>query len=64
MQATRLYIGVETKAREFDAKLLLACAAAEAGFDTVLGQQKIFVKHLAAMPRGIWLNKSISPSKV
>ena len=64
MQAMRLYIGVETKAREFDAKLLLACAAAEAGFDTVLGQQKIFVKHLAAMPRGIWLNKSISPSKV
>ncbi|PIE36574.1 hypothetical protein CSA56_00030 [candidate division KSB3 bacterium] len=63
MNNTRLYIGVETKAREFDAKLLLACFAAEAGFDTVLGQQKIFVKRLAEMPRGIWINKSISPSK-
>lgn len=63
MKKTRLYIGLETKVREFDAKLLLACVAVEAGFDVVLGQQKMFLKRLGEMPEGILLNKSISPSK-
>lgn len=63
MEHTRLYVGIETKVREFDAKLLLACVAAEAGYDVVLGQQKMFLKRLGEMPRGILLNKSISPSK-
>ena len=63
MENTRLYVGIETKVREFDAKLLLACVAAEAGYDVVLGQQKMFLKRLGEMPHGILLNKSISPSK-
>ncbi len=63
MDKTRLYIGLETKVREFDAKLLLSCVAAEAGYDVVLGQQKTFLRRLGEMPEGIFLNKSISPSK-
>lgn len=63
MRKTRLYIGLETKAREFEAKALLACVAAEAGYDVFLGQQKLFLKKLEQMPVGIFLNKSISPSK-
>ncbi len=63
MEKTRLYIGLETKVREFDAKLLLSCVAAEAGYDVVLGQQKMFLNRLENMPRGILLSKSISPSK-
>jgi surface carbohydrate biosynthesis protein len=63
LKKTRVYIGIETKVREFESKLLLACAAAEAGFDVVLGQQKLFLRRLGEMPRGILLNKSISPSK-
>ena len=63
MEKTRLYIGIETKVREFDAKLLLACVAAEAGYDVVLGEQKDFIKYLDEMPQGILINKSISPSK-
>ena len=53
MEKTRLYIGIETKVREFDAKLLLACVAAEAGYEVVLGQQKVFLKRLENMPQGI-----------
>jgi surface carbohydrate biosynthesis protein len=63
MKKTRLYIGIETKVRELDGKLLLSCVAAEAGYDVVLGQQKMFLKRLGEMPEGILLNKSISPSK-
>lgn len=63
MKKTRLYIGIETKVRELDAKLLLSCVAAEAGYDVVLGQQKMFLNRLGEMPQGILLNKSISPSK-
>jgi len=63
MKKPRLYIGIETKVREFDAKLLLSCVAAEAGYDVVLGQQKMFLKRLGEMPEGILLNKSISPVK-
>ena len=63
MKKSTVYIGIETKVRELDAKLLLACVAAEAGFEVWLGQQKMFLKHLDTLPRGILLNKSISPSK-
>ncbi len=59
----KLYIGIETTVRELDAKLLLACVAAEAGFEVWLGQQKMFLKRLETLPPGILLNKSISPSK-
>ncbi len=63
MTTPRLYIGIETTVRELDAKLLLACVAAEAGFEVWMGQQKMFLRQLETMPQGILFNKSISPSK-
>jgi surface carbohydrate biosynthesis protein len=63
MGKTRLYIGIETKVREFEAKALLACVAAEAGYDVVLGQQRVFLKTLEMMSPGIVINKSVSPRK-
>ena len=64
MKQTRLYIPVETVVREFDAKMLLACVAAEAGYDVVLGNQKIFMQKLECMPRGIFLDKSATAASV
>lgn len=51
---------IETKIREFHAKVLLACAAAEAGFYVVLwslGDSK--KQKWRSLPRGICLEKSI-----
>ena len=63
MKKTPLYIGIEIKVREFEPKLFLACVAAEAGYDVILGQQRIFKRKLPDMPRGIYLDKSAAASK-
>lgn len=63
MDRPKLYIGIETTVRELDAKLLLACVAAESGYEVWLGRQKMFLQRLEEMPQGILLNKSISPRK-
>ena len=63
MKKPRLYIGIEIKVREFDAKLLLACVAAEAGYTVILGQQRVFKRRLEEMPRGIYLDKSVATAK-
>jgi surface carbohydrate biosynthesis protein len=58
-----LIIPVETKVREFDAKLLLAVVALQRGFDVVLGalwELKFFTELL---DRGIFLDKSIAKTK-
>ena len=59
-----LIIPVETKARELDAKTYIACAAAEAGFRVMLGEQNAFLRRLALLPRGFYLDKSIARPKV
>ena len=59
-----LYLPVETKNREFDAKLLLACAAAEAGYSVVLGYKKRLLKALDELPPGIFLDKSMPLDKI
>ena len=59
-----LLLPIETKAREFDAKLLLAAAAAEAGFDVVLGDQTAIVRRLDLLPHGAYLDKSVSGNKI
>ncbi len=53
-----LIIPVESQVREFDAKLLLACVAAERGHRVLLGSRQH--THLAALsePPGIYLAKS------
>lgn len=60
----RLYIPVETKNREFDAKLLLACTAAESGYTVVIGYKKQLLKHLDELPPGIFFDKSLPLDKL
>lgn len=55
-----LYLNVELKARELSAKALVACAAAEAGYQVVIGQQWLIYANLAKLPPGICLFKSIN----
>jgi len=47
--------------RELDAKLLLACAAAERGFDAVLGFRTEVHLRAASLPRGTYFAKSFRP---
>ena len=47
---TTLIIPVESQARELDAKLLLACAAAERGFPVVIGSRAFLHYQINAMP--------------
>jgi surface carbohydrate biosynthesis protein len=59
-----LIIPIETKARELEAKTYLACAAAEAGFRVMLGEQNGLLRRIAQLPRGFYLDKSVAPMKV
>ncbi|GAK49465.1 hypothetical protein U14_00687 [Candidatus Moduliflexus flocculans] len=63
MNTPRLYLGIEIKVREFDATMLLACVAAEAGFDVIIGQQRLFKQRLEEMRPGIYLDKSVTAKK-
>jgi surface carbohydrate biosynthesis protein len=54
---------VETKARELQAKLFLSCVAAEKGFRVILGDSREIRRNLASLPRGIFLDKSVAPSR-
>lgn len=58
-----LLIPIETKVREFHAKALLSCFAAEAGFHVILGGQNEMHHQLNFLPRGIYLDKSIAITK-
>lgn len=53
-----LLIPVEEQVREFDAKLLLACAAAERGFRVVIGSRHEMHLRAARLPSGIYFAKS------
>lgn len=55
---------IETKAREFLAKTLLGCVAAEAGFHVVVGDQNELLRYLDYLPRGIYIDKSIVRTKI
>ena len=59
-----LILPIETKARELDAKTFIACAAAEAGFRVLLGEQNSLLRRLSRLPRGFYLDKSIAPLKL
>ena len=51
-QRSTLIIPVESQVRELDAKLLLACVAAERGFPVVIGSSA-FVHHaMASLSQG------------
>lgn len=57
--ATSLIIPVENQVRELDAKILLSCIAAERGFPVIMGSRGYIHFKMAAMPRGIYLAKSM-----
>jgi len=51
----RLTIPVEIFNREFDAKVLLSCFAAEQGFTIIIGEKREIQLNLAALPKSIYL---------
>ncbi|MGH6718246.1 MAG: surface carbohydrate biosynthesis protein [Alphaproteobacteria bacterium] len=54
-----LLIPAETQNREFDAKLLLACVAAERGFPAIVGSRVHMHRAITRLPRGIYLAKDV-----
>lgn len=58
-----LLLPIEIKAREFHAKVLQAAVAAERGFNVVLGEQNAMVRQLPWLPRGLYVDKSVSRTK-
>ncbi len=59
-----LFIPVETKVREFQAKLLLACYAADAGFKVIIGEQVELLRKVKSMAPGIYIDKGIPITKL
>jgi len=57
--ASTLFIPVENQVRELDAKLLLACVAAERGYPVIIGSRSLIHYGMASYPRGVYLAKSM-----
>jgi surface carbohydrate biosynthesis protein len=57
--SSTLIIPVETQVREFDAKLLLGCIAAESGFPVIIGSRAFLHFYVDSIPRGVYLAKSM-----
>ncbi|MEX0450737.1 surface carbohydrate biosynthesis protein [Spiribacter sp. 218] len=55
-----IYLPVEVQVREFDSRLLLACCAAEKGYEVVLGKKRDLAGAYKYFPRGLLVDKSIS----
>lgn len=58
-RTTTLIIPVENQVRELDAKLLLACVAAERGLPVILGSRTYVNFAMTRLPRGLFLAKSL-----
>ncbi len=54
-----ILLPIETKAREFTAKLLASCFMSEAGFRVFLGGHLALYRHISRLPRGIYIEKAI-----
>ena len=52
-----IILPVETQVRELDAKLLLACVAAERGHETFIGFQNDIRARITALPAGVFIAK-------
>jgi surface carbohydrate biosynthesis protein len=59
---TPVIIPSETQSREFDAKLLLACALAERGFPCIVGSRNEIHIAISRLPRSIYLGKDVRHS--
>lgn len=55
-----LILPCETRVREFDAKLLLAVAAAGRGISSIVGSKKTIDLRLASLPAGVYVGKSVT----
>ena len=64
MSAKFLILPIEIKARELPGKALLAAFAAQAGFEVLLGDQRTIARSIHRLPKGIYLDKSVSRTKV
>jgi surface carbohydrate biosynthesis protein len=64
MSAKFLILPIEIKARELAGKALLAAFAARAGFEVLLGDQRTLARSIHRLPKGIYLDKSISRTKI
>jgi surface carbohydrate biosynthesis protein len=60
-QSIAFIVPVENQVRELDAKLLVACAAAERGFRVFLGSRTRIDFRIATFPRSIYLSKGMTP---
>ena len=58
-----LILPVESAARELDAKLLLACVAAERGYSAFVGFQNEIRSQIAHIPRGVFIAKGFASRK-
>ena len=54
-----LLIPVENQVRELDAKVLLACIAANRGFPSIIGPKREIESRIASFPRSVYLAKSL-----
>ena len=55
---------IETKAREFHAKILQSAVLTERGFDVVLGEQNAMIRQMPWLPRGVYIDKSVARTKI
>jgi len=58
-----LLIPVENQVRELDAKLLLACVAAQRELPSIIGDKRELESRIASFPRSIFLSKSLRIGK-
>lgn len=58
-----LYIPVEIKNRDFYPRLLLACYAAERGYEVVLAKDTALKSQISKMPKGLIFDKSLARGK-
>ncbi len=59
----RIFLPIEIKVREFDAKLLFALFAAERGWECVLGGQMELIERMPRFDPGLYIDKSTAISK-
>ena len=55
-----LYLPVEIRVREFDARLLVGCCAVERGYNVIIGMKNNVTSVYPYMPRGIIFDRSLS----
>ncbi|MCZ6752366.1 MAG: hypothetical protein O7E51_11120 [Acidobacteria bacterium] len=59
-----IILPVENQGRELDAKILLACVAAERGFPVLIGSRSYIHFQAASVPRGVYLAKSMKTRSI